>query len=469
MKVRFKLKAWELSKKLITEAKPILQSKEDLVWTEDKVDLGNLEIQEQRDRWYTHVPGSRAPDMVLIGAVQATENKGYDVTEAEKLIPVIQAAYDAKDNVNFLKLVAKLYHLLGTAPKNEQHSYWSFNYYNNFEDVTKEVAFPPRKVVNLSDQQLFDKLHAGWLAQIAGAAIGTILEGYTADNIKEAFGEVRDYLREPSTFNDDILFELAFLETILAKGKEVTSEDIGLEWVGRIIYFWTAEEVAYKNLKRGIMPPMSAELNNPWNEWIGAQMRGSVCGLVAPGNPELAARLAWIDGTVSHINNGVLGEMFNAILTSLSFTETDVRELLKKTIELMPQKSEYYSVIEFAYNACRTNETWLGAWKLCEKQFERYNWIHTYPNAAAQVVALYYGGNSFDECMYVIAMCGQDVDCNAGQIGTVYGIMFGKEAIDKKWTDPFNDQFESLCRGYEKTTISAIARRTLEALKKLNS
>ncbi|NMA12978.1 MAG: ADP-ribosylglycohydrolase family protein, partial [Chloroflexi bacterium] len=106
------MKAWELSKKLITEAKPILQSKEDLVWTEDKVDLGNLEIQEQRDRWYTHVPGSRAPDMVLIGAVQATENKGYDVTEAEKLIPAIQAAYDAKDDVNFLKLVAKLYHLL---------------------------------------------------------------------------------------------------------------------------------------------------------------------------------------------------------------------------------------------------------------------------------------------------------------------------------------------------------------------
>ena len=26
---------------------------------------------------------------------------------------------------------------------------------------------------------------------------------------------------------------------------------------------------------------------------------------------------------------------------------------------------------------------------------------------------------------YIIAMCGQDVDCNAGQIGTVYGVIHG--------------------------------------------
>lgn len=457
------MKAWELSKKLITEAKPILQTREDLIWTENKFDFGNLDIQEQRDRWFTRVPGSRAPDKVLIGAIQAMENRGYDVTEAEKLILPMQAAYDAEKHIEFLKLTAKLYHLLGTAPKKEDHSYWTYPYYRSIEDVKKEVTFPPKKEIALSDRSLFEKIHAGWLAQIAGAALGTILEGYTADNIKEAFGDVRNYLREPSTLNDDILFELAFIEAVLHRGKQVTSEDIGLEWVSRIIYFWTAEEVAFKNMKRGIMPPASAELNNPWNEWIGAQMRGSVCGLVAPNDPELAAKLAWKDGTISHINNGVLGEMFNAILTSLAFSETDTRELLKKTIQLIPAKSEYYTVIRFAYEACLNHNDWYDAWKKCEKKYERYNWIHTYPNAAAQVIALYYGGNSFDECMHISAMCGQDVDCNAGQIGTVYGIMFGYDAIDKKWTDPFKDQFESLCRGYEKTTISEIARRTVAA------
>ena len=80
---------------------------------------------------------------------------------------------------------------------------------------------------------------------------------------------------------------------------------------------------------------------------------------------------------------------------------------------------------------------------------------------------MYFGGDSFDECMHICAMCGQDVDCNAGQIGTVYGVMQGYAGIREQWTAPFEDKFDSLFRGYEHTTITRLAQDTLDAWKYL--
>lgn len=459
-----KRKAWEITHQSIQEAVPRLQTEEEKDWVNVMEDMGLREIEELRARWFVRVPGSQAPDNVLLGAMQAVENKGYNVEAAEALIESTQKAYDERDDVTFLKNVAQIFHLLSVAPKVEDHPAWGYKHYESFEEYESAVDFESYTLPQWSKEEFFEKIHAGWIAQIAGAAVGTILEGYTTDQIYKAFGEVRDYLREPSTHNDDVLFELAFIDAVIAKGKEVTATDIAMEWVGKIEYTWTAEEIALKNLKRGIFPPESAKLNNPWNEWIGAQMRGSICGLIGYGNPRLAAKLAWMDGSISHINNGIIGEVFNAMLVSLAFVEKDVATLLKKSIDMIPKDSEYYTVVQFAYEACEKSEDWLSAWRLCEEKYKRYNWIHAYPNAAAEVVALYFGKDDFDEMLYIIAMCGQDVDCNAGQIATIYGVLFGYDAIDKKWSEPFQDQFQSLYRGYTDTTITYIAEQTIKAI-----
>ena len=354
----FTKEPWQIAYDLLQAAVPSLQTEEEKVWVDEKLDLGRLEVDELRARWYTNVPGYRAPDMVLVGAVQAMANRGYDVSDAKAMLPDIQKAYNESDDIKLLKLGASLFHSLGHAPKNPEHSYWDFEYFENFAQVEQRVEFPDPVDIVWEDETWTERIRAAWLAQIAGAGIGTMLEGYTTDQILKAFGDVRSYLRQPTTHNDDILFELALLEAVVLKGRDVTSTDIALEWVGRISYFWTAEEAAYKNLKRGIFPPHSGMVNNPWNEWIGAQMRGSVCGLVFPGDPRRAAELAWKDGVISHINNGVLGEMFNAILTSLAFVYDDVRELLAATISLMPKTSEYYKVVDFAYQSCLNARSW---------------------------------------------------------------------------------------------------------------
>jgi len=96
---------------------------------------------------------------------------------------------------------------------------------------------------------------------------------------------------------------------------------------------------------------------------------------------------------------------------------------------------------------------------------ERYNWVHAYPNAAAEVVALWFGNGDFDETMHIIAMAGQDVDCNAAQIGTVVGVMRGREGIDPAWSNPLADTLRTYVRGMETMKISELVHWTVESVR----
>lgn len=52
-------------------------------------------------------------------------------------------------------------------------------------------------------------------------------------------------------------------------------------------------------------------------------MRCMVQGLLSPGDPYKAAKLAFIDSQVSHSGNGIYGGIHAAVLTSLAFVFND--------------------------------------------------------------------------------------------------------------------------------------------------
>ena len=156
---------------------------------------------------------------------------------------------------------------------------------------------------------------------------------------------MKGYLTQPSVFNDDITYEIAFLTAYAAHGPAVTSQAIAEEWLRQIPMAMTAEGVALRNLRAGILPPESGLRDNYFREWIGAQMRGAICGMLAPCNCREAARLAWIDGCISHTCNGILGEVFSALLVSMAYSGHDMRQILLDTLEMIPADSEYAHIL----------------------------------------------------------------------------------------------------------------------------
>lgn len=462
------MKAWEIAGNLYRNAKPRILEEEDQTWKAIN------EVSDFYDRlvgldWNSNVPGSGAPEMIMVAAVQALENRGYIVNNSKELLSEGLKAHEEGDYVKLHKISALLRHELLNAKENPDSPYWNYKIYNSFEEYRESVEFPKPLEVDVNSEEFTDQIKGAWLSQLIGAAMGTQVEGYTSENLYKVFGEIHDYLREPNTYNDDITFELAFLNAFLEKGYNITSKDIALEWVGIIPSGWSAEEFALRNIKNGIFPPMSGTYNNPFNEWIGAQMRGAICGMVAPGNPELAAKLAWYDGEISHANNGILGEVFNATMVSLAFVSHDVKDIVQKAISMVPMDSEYYSVITFALEKCKQYENWRDALKECEEKYVKYNWIHAYPNACAEIIALWYGEGDYEKTLHIITMAGIDVDCNAAQIMAILGVQLGTEGIPEKFIHPAFNQLITYLRGDKEISLDQLVERTVISIKNAKS
>ncbi|MBB5701214.1 ADP-ribosylglycohydrolase [Ochrobactrum daejeonense] len=456
------MKAWELTRDLLRDTKPVVRTAEEQTWDASAV------MKAQDDLvalfWKSNVPGSAAPECLMAGALQSLENKGFVLAPYEALLRDGLAALERGDFETLYRIDMRLRILMRAARPDPNHPSQKTLRYSCWEEFDAAVQWPDDVAYDLASQDFRDRTAAGWLAQLTGAAAGTALEGYTAENIAEVFGPIRDYVREPNTYNDDITFEIAFLEAFGDKGSAVTGADIAERWTSLIPLGWSAEAIALSNMRRGLTPPETGTCDNPFDEWIGAQMRGVICGMVVPGRAREAARLAWMDAEISHAGNGILGEVFNAVMAAHAFVVKDTRELLVSTAALFPDETEYGAVLAFALAACRSAGNWQDAWAKCDAEYAEYNWIHVYPNAAAQAIALWFGEGDFDRTLEIVCGIGHDVDCNAAQILCVIAIQNGCGIIADRWSKPLlADDIVTYMRRPAKISFDALVDQTVSA------
>jgi ADP-ribosylglycohydrolase len=454
-------KAWQRERQLRDAAVPMDRRIHDSNWYHADFDVpyGDDLI---RMFWKANVPGSGAPEIPYQEMIQAKGNQGYDVSRAEALLDEGLAVFEAGDKADLRMVTAALLAALVEAPPDETHRYHGYAHPDSWQAVKTEMG---ERVIHQTpawDDGFRERIYRGWVGQLAGGAFGTAIEGYTGEQIKKVYGRVDGYITEPETINDDVVYELVLLDVFERMGREITSEALGLEWVRQIPFGWSAEWVALRNLSMGLMPPESGEWNNPYSDWIGVQMRGMIGGMLAPAEPLEAARLAHIDGVVSHSRNGVYGGMYAAALTALAFREDDVRALLRAGLDYVPQGSEYAAVVRFALDTLAGENAPADAWARLEKRLETYNWIHAYPNIAAVCIALWYGEGDFTETMALLAQAGNDVDCNAGLVGSVLGVI---APVPPAWAEPIGDLLETYIKGKERLSIRALAERTARLAK----
>ena len=310
-------------------------------------------------------------------------------------------------------------------------------------------------------KEWIEKIYAGWLAKIIGIRLGAPVEGWTSEQIKNVYGALDYYPVAYRRFaaDDDSngpLFFLRALEDSMAKGKEMTADDVGEALLNYAPYehgfFWwggygcSTEHTAYLNLRQGIPAPESGSMAQngcTMAEQIGGQIFIDTWGLVAPGNPSLAAQLAEKAASVTHDGNGIYGGIFIAVCISWAFVEKDIHAILEKGLSFIPAECAYAKLVREIVNF---HEEHPGNWEDCfayihdNHGYDRYPGnCHILPNIAVMILALLYGKGDFSDTITICNRCGWDTDCNVGNVATIMGVRGGLEAIGEKWRRPVND------------------------------
>ena len=421
--------------------------------------------------------------------IKQREEEGYDVSEVKAAIAEIESREPSR-----LKAIMENLSKLKLKPD------FPYKEPSDLASIRNMRPKGPRKIsIDLSDEDLIDKIYGGWLGRCAGCLLGKPVEGLNKEEIEkwlktaDAYPlndyfpplsvlpeDASDWLRSRASRlevlrghidhmvrDDDIDYTIINLHILETHGFNFTTEDVGKAWLSNLPFLrvYTAERAAYRNLVNGLTPPETATYMNPYREWIGAQIRADTWGYVTPGMPEYGAELAFRDARLSHVKNGIYGEMFITAMISAAFATRDIREIISIGLSEIPAGSRLSEAVKDVMEWRKKYADWRESWMRINEKYGHYHRVHTINNAALVLLGLLYGEGDFERSITISVMGGWDTDCNGATVGSILGVMLGADKIPEKWIKPLNNRIESFVIGYNNSRISDLAKRTFNLAK----
>jgi len=338
------------------------------------------------------------------------------------------------------------------------------------DEIRREGSRIPEEAAEIPEAELADRLLGAWLGRCAGCLLGKPVEGWSREKVKSHLESsnsypLSGYLQEDirgMARDDDIDYTILGLHVLESHGFNFTTEDVAGEWLSHLPYglVYTAEKVAYRNLVNGLQPTETATHLNPYREWIGAQIRADAWGYVTPGWPELGAEFAYRDARLSHVKNGIYGEMFIAAALSQALVVDDIDGIIKTALSVVPSRSRLAEVVRDVVAWGTRHERWEDSWEEVMRKYGAYHPVHTLNNLAFVLIGLLYGGKDLGDTITKSVMCGFDTDCNGATSGSIIGAMVGASELPSEWTGPLGDRVESAVTGFAENMITDLARRT---------
>ena len=290
---------------------------------------------------------------------------------------------------------------------------------------------------------------------------------FTEEELASRRGLVREEIREAAR-DDDVDYTILNLLVYEEHGPDFTAFDIADAWLRLLPYMqvYTAERAAYRNLILGLKPPATAVFLNPYREWIGAQIRADMWGYVNPCEPERAATMAYRDACISHVKNGVYGEMFVAACIAAAFSADDLVSVVRTGLSQIPADSRYAEAVKQVIKMYRRGLSWEAAMDEIEELYGNYHPVHVINNTAVVVAALLWSEENFSKAITLAVMGGWDTDCNGATVGSIMGVYLGFRGIPEKWWKPLNDTVRSGVFKMDGSSLKGLAERTVKAIEK---
>ena len=431
---------------------------------------------------------------------QQARDEGRDVAALEEACRAVRdaAAKGPAAARDQLPLAYALYDALEAAAVRPGHVYCEPSDYAGIlaqRPESRDVGPLPDRAV------LRDRILAGWTGRVSGCLLGKPLEFWALKPLRGMLHDIGNYpvdryiaaadftplIREKydiavgspvnkqpwideigdhAPIDDDTNYTVLNLRLLETFGRDFTPEEVLFAWVN-----WmpagvccTAERIAYVNALGGMRPPETAVYRNPYREWVGAQIRAEIFGWVNPGDPQAAAEMAYRDACVSHVRNGIYGEMFAAAMVAAAMVCGDVRAVIGAGLAQIPTHSRLAEAVRDTISDFDAGVTYEQAVQKLHGRYDEndmFDWCHTIPNAVIVVLSLLHGAGDFAKALGLCVQAAMDTDSNGAVVGAIMGSMLGSAGIPAYWGDCFGYKLASSVDGYHLMKLEELADRTL--------
>ncbi|MBR2867909.1 MAG: ADP-ribosylglycohydrolase family protein [Clostridia bacterium] len=450
----------------------------DTYGTEFKIDYNNVDAL------------NRYPSDIMAEYNQSME-EGLDV---KKYKPLFEAISEMENGEFKKRLSDVVFDMVMSAPMRTDYEY--------IEPLKLEEIKAHRKPHNFvavkpDADTLRKKLLGAWMGRACGCLLGKPIECIRSDELIPLLKETGNYPMHRYILSTDITDDVCshykfglrnkcYADTVdgmpvdddtnyvvLAQkiiedyGRDFKSEDVATAWMKyqSVYSYYTAERIAYVNFINCIQPPASAMYKNVCREWIGAQIRGDYFGYINPGKPEDAAEMAFRDASVSHVKNGVYGEMFVSAMIACAAVTDNIDDIILGGLAQIPGTSRLFEAVMKIFNGFKKGVTLDECFDIIHSDFDEYTdhgWCHTISNAMIVTAALLYGKGDFGKSICIAVGMAFDTDCNGATVGSVIGMRNSIDGIDEYWRKPINGKIHTSIFGVESVGIEKAVDKTLE-------
>ncbi len=298
-------------------------------------------------------------------------------------------------------------------------------------------------MLKLNRATYMDKHHACWLGKNIGGTLGAPYEG--SRELRDVKGFVTKK-GEPLP-NDDLDLQLVWLVAMERKGPAyVDANMLSNYWLEYLPPYWNEYGTCKTNLRMGLLPPMSGELDNEkWKTSNGAWIRSELWASLCPGVSDVAIKYAVADAMVDHgLSEGTHAEVFTATLQSLAYVESDIRKLLDMALSKIPAESAVAKSVRLVMDCYDNGVDYKEARERVVKLNEALGWFQAPNNLGFMTIGLLYGEGDFKKSILYAVNCGDDTDCTAAAVGATLGIIGGTAAIPADWAEYVGDSIVTI-------------------------
>jgi ADP-ribosylglycohydrolase len=437
---------------------------------------------------------------------QQARDEGRDVAHLKEVCREIQKRFysdNRQDTLNDLEVACALEREMRNAPVTEKFEYVEPS---DYKKILKERSKKGRAIFSVSEEAVKKRILGGWTGRVVGCLLGKPLEFWKCKDLIGMLKETENYpvnryvstkdftpdiikkyniktgtplIKQPwidelkgyAPADDDTNYTVLNLKLMEVFGYDFDPGDVLYAWINWVPagICCTAERIAYKNVLKGLSAPATATFQNPYREWVGAQIRAEVFGWVNPGSTEAAAEAAFRDACVSHTRNGIYGEMFTAARIAAAMHVNDVREIIEAGLGEIPENSRLAMAVRSViaeYDSGMTLEQSMEKLHSQHNENNIFEWCHIIPNEKVVILSLLHSGGDFTRAIGNCVQFAFDTDSNAAVVGAVMGTLLGLEGIEEKWTTPIGGIMGSTVLDEHMNRIEDLAERTFKVAKR---